>query len=105
MNVSPLPFTLNDANFLKRLRAAAEDSARVIITGHAAQRMKQRKVSFAQVLKCLQKGIVIEPAALDQYGAWKATVGSKVAGDDIRVAVAIERDASADWCVVITVMN
>jgi hypothetical protein len=105
MNVSPLPFALNDANFLKRLRAAAENSARVTITTHAAQRMKQRKVSFAQVLTCLQKGTVVEPAALTQYGDWKATVGCKVAGDDIQVAVAIERDASADWCVVITVMN
>lgn len=105
MNVSPLPFALNDANFLKRLRAAAADSARVIVTEHAAKRMKQRRVSFAQVINCLQKGTVREPAALNQFGDWKATIGYRVAGDDIQVAVAIERDASGDWCVVITVIN
>lgn len=105
MNVSPLPFALNDANFLKRLRTTAADSSRVIITDHATKRMKQRSMSFAQVIHCLQKGTVREPAALNQFGAWKATVGCRVAGDDVQVAVAIERDTSGDWCVVITVIN
>lgn len=105
MNVSPLPFVLNDANFLKRLRAAAADSARVTVTEHAAKRMKQRKVSFAQVVQCLQKGVIREPTALTQYGDWKATVGYRLAGDDVQVAVVIERDASKDWCVVITVIS
>jgi hypothetical protein len=105
MNVSSLPFVLNDANFLRRLRAAASNSSRVFVTPHAARRMKQRKVSFAQVLTCLQKGVVREPATLTQYGDWKATVGCRVAGDDVQIAVVIERDAGTDWCVVITVMN
>lgn len=105
MNSSPLPFALNDANFLKRLRQAAADSSRVVVLSHAGKRMKQRRVTFAQVLSCLRKGMVREPAHLTQYGDWKATVGYRVAGDDVQAVVVIERDESGDWCVVVTVMN
>ena len=100
-----MPFALNDANFLKRLRAAAADSGRVIVLPHATKRMKQRKVTFTQLVSCLQKGTIQESAHLTPFGDWKATVGYRVAGDEVRAVVVLERDANGDWCVVITVMN
>lgn len=81
---------MNDATALKVLREIAEDSARVIFTAHARQRMRQRKVTPVQVLACLQRGIVSEPVALDFHGNWKLTVTHRVAGRDLDVAVAID---------------
>ncbi len=81
---------MNDQAALKLLREIAQDSARVIFTAHARQRMRQRKVSPVQVLACLQRGIVSEPVALDLHGNWKLTVSHWVAGKDLDVAVAID---------------
>ena len=86
----PIPLRMNDAAALKLLRKIARDSAQVIFTHHARQRMRQRKVSPVQVLACLQRGIVSEPGALDMYGNWKLTMTHRVAGKDLDVAVAID---------------
>lgn len=96
----PVPLRMNDATALKILREIAQDSARVIFTHHAMQRMRQRKVSPVQVLACLQRGIVSEPVALDMHGNWKLTVSHRVAGKDLNVAVAIDVPGRA---IVITV--
>ncbi|MFO1255825.1 MAG: DUF4258 domain-containing protein [Sphingomonadaceae bacterium] len=56
--IDPVPMRMNDASALKLLREIAEDSGRVIFTRHALQRMRQRKVSTAQVLTCLRRGIL-----------------------------------------------
>ncbi|NCP15044.1 MAG: DUF4258 domain-containing protein [Sphingomonadales bacterium] len=69
-----------DATALKVLRKIATDSARVVLTDHARLRMRQRKVSVAQVLTCLQRGIISEPVPLDPHGNWKLTVAHRVAG-------------------------
>lgn len=81
---------MNDATALKVLREIAQDSAQVIFTKHANQRMRQRKVSPVQVLTCMQRGIVSESVALDVHGNWKLTVTHRVAGKDLDVAVAID---------------
>ena len=75
---------------LKVLREIAEDSARVIFTKHANQRLRQRKVSPVQVITCLQRGTVSESVALDMHGNWKLTVSHRLAGKDLNVAVAID---------------
>lgn len=81
---------MNDATALKLLRDIAAESARVIFTQHALQRMRQRKVTAFQVLTCLQRGIVAEPVALDVHGNWKLTVSHRVAGSELNVAVSID---------------
>ena len=86
----PVPLRMNDASALKLLREIASDSARVIFTHYALQRMRQRKVSTAQVLACLQRGIVAEPVALDLHGNWKLTVTHRAAGTELQVAVAVD---------------
>ena len=101
----PLPFALNDANFLQRLRLAAESSARIVITGHAKTRMRKRNITTGQIVKCLQKGIVSVPAHLTPCGDWKATVTHRNAGDNISVAVALEKRDNEDYCIVVTVMK
>lgn len=103
--IAPLPFILNDANFLKRLRLAAADTLRIVTMPHAVKRMRQRKVTLNQVVECLRKGMVSEPAHLTSYGDWKATVSHRCGGDSVSVAVVLEMKDNGDYCIVITVMT
>jgi len=99
------PFPLNDANFLKRLRDVAADSARVKLTVHARERMGQRRLTLPQVLDCLRRGRIDESATLTMRGDWKATLHHQWAGDVVRVAVALRKTAGNDFAVVITVID
>lgn len=103
--ITPLPFALNDANFLKRLRLAAADTSRIVTVAHAVKRMKQRKVTPNQVVECLRKGTVSEPAHLTQYGDWQASISHRCGGDTVSVAVVLEMKENGDYCIVITVMT
>ena len=96
---------LSDASFLKRLRAIAKDSHRVYLTPHAKRRMVQRRINLRQVLECLRKGRICEPAHLTIQGDWKATLEHQYACDSIKVAVAIEKQEDGDLAVVVTVMD
>ncbi|NDU91171.1 MAG: DUF4258 domain-containing protein [Ferrovum sp.] len=102
-NVQPL--RLSDPAFIKRVREIAADSNRVFLTGHAKGRMRKRKVTRMQVIECLRKGAISEPAHLNIYGDWQATLTHQNAGDQVKVAVSIERQEDGDLAVVVTVMN
>lgn len=96
---------LSDPAFLRRLRAIVADPFRVTILDHAGKRMKKRKITPEQVLECLQKGKLVEPAHLTIYGEWKATVMCRCAGDVVQVAVVLEKTETGDYAVVVTVMH
>ena len=96
---------LTDAGFLKKLRSIAKDSFRVILTKHAKARMRTRQINLQQVLECLRKGHIAEPAHMTIQGDWKATVQHQFAGDLVQVAVAIERQEGGELAVVVTVMG
>ena len=96
---------LSDAGCLKRLRASVKESDRVVLTRHAKQRMKQRRINQRQVMECLRKGRVCEPAHLTIHGDWMATLEHRYAGDMVRVVVAIERQEDGELAVVVTVMH
>jgi len=96
---------LTDAGFLKKLRAIAKDSHRVVLTKHAKLRMQQRRISQRQIMECLGKGRICEPAHLTIQGDWKATLEHRYAGEWVRVAVAIEQQEDGDLAVVVTVME
>ena len=95
----------SDAGFLRKLRAIAKDSHRVVLTKHAKQRMKQRRVNYRQVMECLHKGHISEPAHLNIHGDWMATLEHRYAGDVVRVVVAIQRQEDGELAVVVTVMH
>lgn len=99
------PLRLSDAGFLKRLRAIVKDSDRVVLTKHAKLRMRQRRVNQRQVMECLRKGRVYEPAHLTIHGDWMATLTHQYAGDVVRLVVVIERQEDGELAVVVTVMN
>jgi len=99
------PIRLTDAGFLKKLRAIAKDSQRVVLTKHARQRMRERRINLRQIMECLRKGFIHEPAHVTIHGDWKATLEHHCAGDVVRVAVAIERQENEELAVVVTVME
>lgn len=99
------PLRLSDASFLKKIRAIAQDSSRIVITKHASQRMRERRINSRQVLICLAKGRIVEPAHLTIQGDWKATLEHQYAGDVVKVAVAIEQQEDGELAVVVTVME
>lgn len=99
------PLQLSNPAFLKRVRSIAADSHRVVLTKHAKLRMRQRYINLGQVLDCLRNGTISEPAHLDVYGNWKATLERQSAGDVVKVAVALEKQEDGDLAVVVTVMD
>jgi len=98
-------FAMNDVSLKRRISQIAADSSRVVITAHAKKRMRERRILMTQVLHCLRKGNVVEPAHQDAAGCWKCTLESLVSGDVVRVAAALGRDADGELIVVITVMH
>ena len=96
---------LSDARFLRKLRTIVKDSHRVVLTKHAKQGMKQRRVNYRQVMECLRKGHICESAHIAIDGDWMATVEHRYAGDVVRAVVAIERQENGELAVVVTVMN
>ena len=88
--VSPTPLPLNDVNMLRIIRQLAKDTSNIFISSHAKKRMKQRKITQTQVYACLRFGAIYESAHPDIKGDWKCTMQHLHAGDEVRVAAAIE---------------
>ena len=98
-------FRMNDASLRRRIAEVVADSSRMVITRHAMQRIRKRRVTPTQVLHVLRKGVVAEPAHLNIKGNWQCTVEAHIAGDTIKVAAALATDSAGEWVIVITVMN
>lgn len=98
-----IPLRMSDAAMLRIIRRLAQDSCNVFVTAHARKRMKQRRITLMQVLSCLRKGSIGEPAHQDISGSWKCTMTYRWAGDEISVAAALQRDEDGDWIAVVTV--
>jgi hypothetical protein len=85
--------SLSKPSALQIIRDVAEkDTARVIYTHHALKRMRERKITTLQVLKCLRKGQIVEGPALGIKGNWECKLSWQHAGDVINVVVAIDQD-------------
>ncbi|MDK9720906.1 MAG: DUF4258 domain-containing protein [Rhodospirillales bacterium] len=92
---------MSRAQALKLIREAADDTGRIILTRHAEQRMRQRRITMSQVVACLRKGVITEGPALDIKGGWACRIEGVVAGDHVKVALAIDPVAKV---IIITVM-
>jgi hypothetical protein len=57
---------MNNAQLQQHIRLLVQDSHRVFISDHAAQRMRERQVSDYQVLECLRLGIIQRPPEIDR---------------------------------------
>jgi len=88
---------------LRIIREIAEDTARVMFSRHAKDRMKERGFTSRQVYACLRRGVIYEPVHQDVRGDHKCTLRHLCAGDDVRVAVALKRNSRSEWIAVLTV--
>jgi len=57
---------INNAQLQQHIRLLAQDSHRVFILDHAAQRMQERQMSDYQVLDCLRLGAIQRPPEIDR---------------------------------------
>ncbi|WP_353958754.1 DUF4258 domain-containing protein [Zwartia vadi] len=101
--INVIPLRLNDANALRIVRALAAVSANIYASSHAKLRMQQRNITLKQVLCRLRSGFILESAHLDIKGDWRLTMRHSVAGDDVKVAVALKQGTRGRMIVVITV--
>jgi hypothetical protein len=101
--IDPTPLRLNDVNMLRVIRGMAEKTEKVFITRHAKARMRERRITSAQVYACLRHGNISESAHVDISGDWKGTLMHRHAGDEGHVAAALRRNENGDWIAVVTV--
>lgn len=82
---------------------ASHHSERVIITYHAEERMKNRKISIRQVFNCLKNGrFKDEPYWNNAAKNWQMTIETITAGDGIGLAIALETDDKGNKIIIIT---
>ena len=74
---------------LGRIRALSADTANVVLGPEAPRRMRQRRITWADVIKVLQRGSITEGPALDQKGCWRCRMERFAAGETVRVVVSI----------------
>jgi hypothetical protein len=71
----------------------------------AALNQRERRINQRQIMECLRKGRIYEPAHLTIHGDWMATLEHQYAGDAVRVVVALELQEDGELAVVVTVMK
>lgn len=88
------------------IKACSEDSARVRVTEHAFQKMKERGITLKQVLNCLKSGNISEgPYQEAGKETWKCNVDGISAGQFIRVVVAIDMRVTPEQSIVVTAFS
>ncbi len=97
-----LPFRLDAARVRKIVQETVRDSARVFFTGHAEMRMRERRITRTQVLRCLMYGHFVEGPAPGIKGNLEMTMEVLSAGDTLRVVAALDRNDAGHYVVVVT---
>ncbi len=92
---------LTAAKAQERIQAAAQDSANVVITFHAQQRLEQRGLTSRDLMTILTGGHVDDPPEQIDAHDWKCKISRTMAGG--RTAGAITVILSSGRLVVVTV--
>lgn len=98
-------FNITPARAQKLIKDIAADSSRVVFTIHAEKRMRQRKITRIQVLRCLTHGRISEGPARSMKGNLEMRMEVMSAGEMITVVAALEKDDSGNFAVIITVFG
>lgn len=77
----------------KRIRELAEDSANVNQVPEIKRRMRERKVTWREVLHVLRAGHIVDGPARDMHGCWRCELELFRAGRRVTVVVSICDDA------------
>ncbi len=98
-HVVPLP--MRRATALKLVRELVRDTDNIVLLPHARKRMKKRSINNRQIEICLRLGIIREGPFMNQHGNWQVTMERLAAGEEMKLAVAIEEETKL---LIITVM-
>ncbi len=98
-HVTPLP--MRPATALKLVRELVRDTDNIVLLPHAKKRMKKRGINNRQIEICLRLGIISEGPFMNQHGNWQVTMKRLAAGEEMKLAVAIEEETKL---LIITVM-
>jgi hypothetical protein len=85
---APLKLTTSDA--LRIIRSIASDTGNVLLTQHAIQRARQRRINRRQIDLCLRKGTIGEGPFRNERGNWQVTLRRHAAEEEIECTVVIE---------------
>lgn len=96
---------LAPADALKIIKEVSQDSGRVFFSHHAEKRMRQRRITRTQVLRCLRTGYISEGPFFSIKNNWECTVEGFSAGQQIALEVAIETHEHNNTLIIITVMK
>jgi hypothetical protein len=87
------------------IKEASEGKRRLLISPHAQERMKERKIGRRQVLETLKHGTISEPLHKDVRGDWRCNVSWHHAGMRITLGVVLKLQETGEWVVVATVFE
>lgn len=88
----------------RHIRECANDSANVVLTTHARQRMKLRHITLPMVIDTLKRGVLGRPPEPDmRHPGLRCWMQGFVAGMDVAVVVYVEHPAPG--LVVVTVID
>lgn len=102
MPPDPIPLRLTASAATKAIRERATDTANVILTDHAQERMQERGILAPEVFDILRRGMVHRPPERLAGGDWKAEMEMRMPGGRDAVVVTVVR--VGDRLVVKTVM-
>jgi hypothetical protein len=72
------------------IRVAAQNTASIVITGHAAAQMKKRYLGINEVYDCLRNGMIVRPPKVNaDHGTLECRMERYVGGREIAVVVAL----------------
>ena len=94
-----------DRQAIEWVKEAGNQKRRLIFTGHAELRMKERRIGRRQVLQTLQNGHISEPLHQDVRGDWRCNVSWFYAGVRLTVGVVFKLSDKGDWVVIATVFE
>jgi len=101
-----VPMRLSAAKAREMIKSLANDSSKIVWTGHGKIRKGQRSITRKQVINCLLHGAFIEQPCYDViHGGFKFTMQTRDSGDLINVAAALHKNDNGDYVVVITVFR
>lgn len=89
-NIVPLQMTQPVAQ--RRIRELAAETSLIVEGPEIKSRMLRRQITWQEIIKVLQLGIITEGPYLDIKGSWRCTVERFGAGRTVRVVVAINLD-------------
>jgi hypothetical protein len=98
-----VPIGLSPIQGRQLVREIAQDSSRVLFPPYAERRMRERHITWIQVLRCLTHGSVVEGPSRHVNGNWRLKLEVLSAGELIAVVAELDRDEFGDTIIVITV--